>query len=133
MEGLKSDGVADYVTETSGLPLESYFSTSKLAWIIKSLPEAKRLLDQGKLRLGTTDAFFLDRLSGSFSTDITTASRTSLMNLETGIAPSKPAAPWRANEKRGSSWCTSQLDAAGTSAPPTTCGARQIGQSSLLS
>jgi glycerol kinase len=84
VEGLKSDGVADYVTETSGLPLESYFSASKLAWIVKSLPEAKRLLDQGKLRLGTTDAFFLDRLSGSFSTDITTASRTSLMNLETG-------------------------------------------------
>jgi glycerol kinase len=36
------------------------------------------------LRLGTTDAFFLDRLAGTFATDVTTASRTSLMNLETG-------------------------------------------------
>lgn len=38
----------------------------------------------GILRLGTTDAFFLDRLAGTFATDTTTASRTSLMNLETG-------------------------------------------------
>jgi glycerol kinase len=38
---------------------------------------------QGKLRLGTSDAFFLDRLAGRYITDVTTASRTSLMNLET--------------------------------------------------
>jgi glycerol kinase len=35
------------------------------------------------LRLGTSDSFFLDRLTGKFATDVTTASRTSLMNLET--------------------------------------------------
>ena len=38
----------------------------------------------GRLRLGTTDAYFLDRLTGVFATDVTTASRTSLMNLATG-------------------------------------------------
>ena len=70
--------------ELSGLPLDAYFSATKLAWIIENIPEAKTLLQQGKLRLGTTDAFFLDNLSGQFVTDITTASRTSLMNLQSG-------------------------------------------------
>ena len=42
------------------------------------------MLRQGKLRLGTTDAYFLDRLAGRFVTDISTASRTSLLNLESG-------------------------------------------------
>ncbi len=84
LEDLKADGVAELVLEKTGLPLESYFSASKLGWIVKTLPEASRLLEQGKLRLGTTDAFFLDRLTGSFVTDITTASRTSLMDLERG-------------------------------------------------
>ena len=38
---------------------------------------------RGRLRLGTTDAYFLERLTGVFATDVTTASRTSLMNLQT--------------------------------------------------
>jgi glycerol kinase len=41
------------------------------------------LLKQKRLRLGTSDAFFLDRLAGTFATDVTTASRTSLMSLDT--------------------------------------------------
>ncbi len=84
IERLEQDGVKDEVMHRAGLPLDSYFSASKLAWIIKHIPEAGKLLKQGKLRLGTTDAYFLDRLAGEFKTDITTASRTSLMNLETG-------------------------------------------------
>jgi glycerol kinase len=47
------------------------------------VPEAQELRRAGRLRLGTSDAFFLDRLTGRFVTDVTTASRTSLMNLET--------------------------------------------------
>ncbi len=84
IDNLKADGADDSVLEKAGLPLDSYFSASKLAWIVQTIPEAKALLNQGKLRLGTTDAFFLDRLTGNFLTDITTASRTSLMDLETG-------------------------------------------------
>jgi glycerol kinase len=82
--GLKAEGAEALTLERAGLPLDAYFSAAKLAWIVENLPEARRLLDQGKLRLGTTDAFFLDRLTGRCITDITTASRTSLMNLETG-------------------------------------------------
>jgi len=84
IDKLKSDNVEDLVLEKAGLPLDSYFSAAKLAWIVKNIPQAQKLLNQGKLRLGTSDAFFLDRLTGRFVTDISTASRTSLMNLMTG-------------------------------------------------
>jgi len=84
IEGLKGGGAEAETLTRAGLPLDPYFSAAKLAWIVEHLPEAKRLLNAGKLRLGTTDAFFLDRLTGRCVTDITTASRTSLMNLETG-------------------------------------------------
>ena len=69
--------------QRAGLPLDPYFSASKLRWMIDHLPEAKPLLAKGKLRLGTSDSFFLDRLTGAYATDPTTASRSSLMNLET--------------------------------------------------
>ena len=84
IERLGHDGVGEEIMRRAGLPLDSYFSASKLAWIVNHIPEAGQLLTQGKLRLGTTDAYFLDRLAGEYKTDITTASRTSLMNLRTG-------------------------------------------------
>ena len=67
----------------AGLPLDPYFSASKLRWFIDNVDEARSLLKNGRLRLGTSDAFFLDRLIGTFATDLTTASRTSLMSLDT--------------------------------------------------
>ncbi len=85
IEQLHNDGVVDEVRVRAGLPLDPYFSASKLGWIMRELPEARRLHKQGKLRLGTTDAFFLAHLTGVCATDITTASRTSLMNLQTGL------------------------------------------------
>lgn len=84
LEDLRAEGVADFVQAKTGLPLDAYFSASKLGWLFEKLPEARRLHRAGKLRLGTTDAFFLDRLTGRCVTDITTASRTSLMDLESG-------------------------------------------------
>ena len=84
IERLEREGVGHEVMDRAGLPLDSYFSASKLAWIVNNIPEARRLSEKGKLKLGTTDAYFLDRLAGKFITDITTASRTSLMNLEVG-------------------------------------------------
>lgn len=80
-EQLKADGLEPFVLERAGLPLDPYFSASKLGWIVREVPQARRLANQGKLRLGTTDAFFLQHLTGRSVTDITTASRTSLMNL----------------------------------------------------
>ncbi len=81
IERLRADGVEALVLERAGLPLDPYFSASKLGWIFRELPEARALHAKGRLRLGTTDAFFLDRLTGRFVTDVTTASRTSLIDL----------------------------------------------------
>jgi glycerol kinase len=83
-EKLKADGAEVLTLARAGLPLDPYFSASKLRWIIDHVPRARALLDRGKLRLGTSDSFFLDRLAGVYATDVTTASRTSLMNLDTG-------------------------------------------------
>ncbi|MEZ5825492.1 MAG: FGGY family carbohydrate kinase [Geminicoccaceae bacterium] len=84
VRNLEGDGLAPLVMQRAGLPLDPYFSASKLAWILREIPRARELHAAGRLRLGTTDAFFLDRLCGRFVTDISTASRTSLMNLRTG-------------------------------------------------
>lgn len=79
---LKEAGNEETTLARAGLPLDPYFSASKLRWLLDHVDEAKDLLKQGRLRLGTSDAFFLDRLANVFATDVTTASRTSLMNLE---------------------------------------------------
>nr|WP_321455475.1 FGGY family carbohydrate kinase [uncultured Cohaesibacter sp.] len=68
----------------SGLPLDPYFSASKLSWLVRNVPAVAKAFEKGRLRLGTTDAFFLDRLTGHFKTDWATASRTGLMDLKTG-------------------------------------------------
>jgi len=83
-EALKAQGAEALTRERAGLPLDPYFSASKLAWIMHNVPQAALLARAGKLRLGTTDAFYLQHLTGRCATDITTASRTSLMNLELG-------------------------------------------------
>ena len=84
IEQLRASGHDAMVIEKSGLPLDAYFSASKLAWLYRTLPEARRLHALGRLRLGTTDAFFLQRLTGRCVTDVTTASRTSLMKIASG-------------------------------------------------
>ena len=82
-ERLRADGAEALTLGRAGLPLDPYFSASKLGWIMGNVPEAAALARQGRLRLGTTDAFFRHRLTGRCETDPTTASRTSLMNLAT--------------------------------------------------
>ncbi len=82
ISGLKAQGMAETVRLKCGLPLDTYFSAGKMGWIMANIPQARQLQAQGHLRLGTTDAFFLDRLTGHFATDVTTASRTSLLNLQ---------------------------------------------------
>ena len=77
IERLRAAGAEALTLERAGLPLDPYFSAAKLAWLLARIEPSQRR----RLRLGTTDAWFLDRLTGTFATDVTTASRTSLMNL----------------------------------------------------
>lgn len=81
VERLMAQGAEALTLSRAGLPLDPYFSGSKLGWLLREVPEAAALHRCGRLRLGTTDAFFRDRLTGRFETDPTTASRTSLMDL----------------------------------------------------
>ena len=83
IERLKADWHEETTLARAGLPLDPYFSAAKLRWILDHVDAAKTLRREGRLRFGTSDAFFLDRLAGTFATDVTTASRTSLMNLQT--------------------------------------------------
>ena len=83
-QALRAAGGERLTMARAGLPLDPYFSGLKLGWLLRHNESVKAAFAAGHLRLGTTDAFFLDRLTGHFATDTTTASRTSLMNLETG-------------------------------------------------
>ncbi|MCQ4159899.1 FGGY family carbohydrate kinase [Roseomonas sp. GC11] len=78
---LKAQGVEALTLARAGLPLDAYFSAGKLRWLLDNAAGARALLRQGRLRLGTSDAFFLHRLTGTCATDPSTASRTSLMDL----------------------------------------------------
>lgn len=84
IERLKADGAEALTLARAGLPLDPYFGATKLRWLLDHVPAAAALAARGRLRLGSSDAFFLDRLCGTYATDVTTASRTSLMNLATG-------------------------------------------------
>ena len=72
----------------TGLPLATYFSGLKIRWILDHVPEAKRLAVSGDLLFGNIDTFLLWRLTGGAErgihvTDVTNASRTQLMDLQT--------------------------------------------------
>jgi glycerol kinase len=83
VERLRSAGLEALTLERAGLPLDPYFSASKLRWLLDNAEEGRSLARSGRLRLGTSDAFLVDRICGAFCTDVSTASRTSLVNLST--------------------------------------------------
>ncbi len=69
----------------TGLPLDPYFSGSKMRWLLDNVPAVKIAADRGELLLSTIDTFLLYRLTNKkkFSTEPSNASRTMLMDLET--------------------------------------------------
>ena len=84
-EGLKAAGHEAEIRAKTGLVLDPYFSASKFRWLLDNTPGIGRRLGQGKVAAGTIDSFLLWRLSGGavHATDVSNASRTSLLNLET--------------------------------------------------
>jgi glycerol kinase len=83
---LKADGAEELVRERTGLLLDPYFSATKIAWILDHVSGARERAERGQLAFGTIDSFLLWRLTGgsAHSTDITNASRTSLLDIRTG-------------------------------------------------
>jgi glycerol kinase len=82
---LKEGGHEDDVKAKSGLPIDPYFSASKIRWILDNVPGAHRGAEEGRLAFGTVDTWLLWKLTGGqvHATDPTNASRTMLMNLRT--------------------------------------------------
>lgn len=80
---LRSAGHNPLVTEKTGLLLDSYFSGTKIKWILDHVPGAREMALAGKLAFGTVDSFLLWRLTGGkvHATDATNASRTMLFNI----------------------------------------------------
>lgn len=76
--------IAERVTFKTGLPLAPYFSASKMSWMIRNSAIVKSALDRGELKFGTIDSWLAWNLSEDkiHVTDVSNASRTLLMNLE---------------------------------------------------
>jgi glycerol kinase len=83
-----SESARSTLTHKSGLTVAPYFAGSKMHWLIKNSPQVQSAIASGKARFGTVDSWLLWNLSGGVQggvhfTDVTNASRTLLMNLET--------------------------------------------------
>lgn len=79
-----SDSEKALLVRKTGLAIAPYFSGSKLNWLINNVPDVKRAIDSGNALAGTIDSWLLWKLSGgTHKTDVTNASRTLLMDLET--------------------------------------------------
>ena len=77
------DGGPDRFRAKTGLPLATYFSALKIRWLLDHVPGARQQAEAGDLIFGNIDAFLLWHLTGLHVTDVTNASRTQLMNLQT--------------------------------------------------
>ncbi len=83
-----ADGGVDRLRAKTGLPLASYFSGLKLAWLFENLPGARERAENGEILFGTMDSWLIWNLTGGprggrHATDATNASRTQMMNLAT--------------------------------------------------
>lgn len=82
---LRDMGHADTLFKKTGLVLDAYFSATKIEWLLDHVPNARQQAEAGALAFGTIDTFLVSRLTGGtvHVTDVSNASRTMLMNLET--------------------------------------------------
>jgi glycerol kinase len=83
---LKASGCEPQVTARTGLVLDPYFSATKIAWLLDSVPGARAAAERGALAFGTVDCFLLWRLTNGtvHATDATNASRTLLYDIRKG-------------------------------------------------
>ena len=82
---LRAHGRADAIQAKTGLLIDSYFSATKLAWLLEQVPGARAQAEAGELAFGTVDSWLLWQLTGgaAHATDVSNASRTMLFNIRT--------------------------------------------------
>ncbi|MDP3730556.1 MAG: glycerol kinase GlpK [Candidatus Omnitrophota bacterium] len=81
----KKKSLPEFFKKKTGLPIDAYFSATKIEWILKNVPGAMAKAKTGSILFGTTDTWILWKLTGGrvHATDYTNASRTMLFNIET--------------------------------------------------
>lgn len=87
VDALAADGGPDRFKEKVGLPLATYFSGTKIKWILDNVEGARERAEAGDLLFGNTDSWVLWNLTGGtdggvHATDVTNASRTLFMDLQ---------------------------------------------------
>lgn len=81
---LKEKGLTEHVRKTTGLVIDSYFSGTKVHWILENVPGAKELAAEGALLFGTIDTWLLWNMTEgkTHATDYSNASRTMLFDIQ---------------------------------------------------
>jgi len=81
---LRCGGREVTVARKTGLKIDTYFSASKLTWLMRNRPDIARKLAEGEALIGTIDTYLIYRLTGAevFATDHTNASRTLLFDID---------------------------------------------------
>ena len=84
---LVADGAEPRVRELTGLPIQPYFSATKLAWLLDAVPGARARAERGELAAGTIECWLAWNLTGATDggahiSDVTNASRTLLLDTE---------------------------------------------------
>ncbi len=82
---LRDKGYGDLIRKKTGLIIDAYFSASKINWILRHVPGARKKAENGELAFGTIDSWLVWNLTGGREhvTDVTNASRTMLYNINT--------------------------------------------------
>lgn len=86
-EELKSEGLEPEIKRRTGLTISTYFSSTKIRWILDNVPGASEKAEKGELYFGTIDTWIIWNLTGgrdggAYVTDPSNASRTMLMGIE---------------------------------------------------
>lgn len=81
---LKDDGRQEEIQQKTGLPIDPYFSATKVRWILDHVEGAQERAEKGELAFGTVDSWLVWKLTDGEKhiTDYTNASRTMLFNIE---------------------------------------------------
>ena len=82
---LRADGCEEMIRSRTGLPIDPYFSATKLVWMLDNIPGARERAERGELLFGTVDSFLIYHLTGGrvHATDPSNAARTLLYNIHT--------------------------------------------------
>lgn len=81
---LNLQGWSGYIKKNTGLIIDSYFSATKIYWILQNIPEAKEKAEKGEILAGTIDTWLVWKLTGGklHITDYSNASRSMLYNIK---------------------------------------------------